>query len=142
MEKDYQKAFKKLILFFLLNPVPFNEESYQKQGSGTNVQSPFMSWNKKKKKNSFICYILSDKIWWYNVEQFLSYSKNYICKFMQFNSWHHKLFDFHLSFWIWKVWKGGEEITKIWKSWEWKELFRWNKKRFSQFLKGYPLVKK
>ena len=27
---------------------------------------------------------------------------------MQANSWHHKLFHFHLFFWIWKVWKGGK----------------------------------
>ena len=60
----------------------------------------------------------------------MSYSKNYICKFMQANSWHHKLFHFHLSFWIWKVWKGRGKITKIWISQEWKELFRWNKKFF------------
>ena len=32
----------------------------------------------------------------------MSYSKNYICKFMQVSWWHHKLFHFHLSFWIWK----------------------------------------
>ena len=25
---------------------------------------------------------------------------------MQANSWHHKLFHFHLSFLVWKVWKG------------------------------------
>ena len=37
---------------------------------------------------------------------------------MQANSWHHKLFHFHLSFWIWKVWKEREKITKIWISWE------------------------
>ena len=30
--------------------------------------------------------------------------------------------------------------TKIWISWEWKELFRWNKKHLSQFLKSYHLV--
>ena len=41
----------------------------------------------------------------------MSYSKNYICKFMQTNSWHHKLFHFHLSFWIWNVWKGKENIA-------------------------------
>ena len=39
----------------------------------------------------------------------MSYSKNYICKFMQTNSWH-KLFHFHLSLWIWKVWKGRKKI--------------------------------
>ena len=41
--------------------------------------------------------------------------------------------------------KYGKEEEKIQKS-EYleneKELFRWNKKRFSQFLKGYHLVKK
>ena len=32
---------------------------------------------------------------------------------MQDNLWHHKLFHFHLPFWIWKVWKGREKMTKI-----------------------------
>ena len=27
----------------------------------------------------------------------------------QVNSWHHKLFHFQLSFWIWKVWKGKKK---------------------------------
>ena len=31
--------------------------------------------------------------------------------FMQPNSWH-KLFHFHLSFWIWNVWK-GQKLQKI-----------------------------
>ena len=56
-------------------------------------------------------------------------SKNSICKFMQANLWHHKLFHFHLPFWIWKVWRGREKITKIWLSRERKELFRWNVKK-------------
>ena len=109
MKEDYQKAFKKLTLFFLLNPVPFNGQNYQKQKeSGTSLQV-----TKQVQKKSFICYILSDQVLWCNVKQFLSYSKNYICKFMQVNSWHHKLFHFHLSFWIWKVWKGREKLQKI-----------------------------
>ena len=29
---------------------------------------------------------------------------------MQANSWHHKLFHFHLYFWIWKVWRGRENL--------------------------------
>ena len=61
----------------------------------------------------FMHYISSDQVWWFNVKQFLSYSKNYICKLMQVNSWHHKLFHFHLSFWIWKVWKVREKIRKF-----------------------------
>ena len=45
-----------------------------------------------------------------NIKQLLSYFKIYICKFMQANSWHHKLSHFHLSFCIRKVWKGREKI--------------------------------
>ena len=75
---------------------------------------------KQVQENSLVRYILSDQVWWCNVKQFLSYSKNYICKFMQVNSWH-KLFHFHLSFWIWKVWKGREKTTKIWVTQERKE---------------------
>ena len=44
-----------------------------------------------------------------------------------------KLFHFYLSFWICKVWKGREKITKIWISWKQKELFRWNKNFFVVF---------
>ena len=31
LKEDYQKSLKKLTLFFLPNPVPFNGQSYQKQ---------------------------------------------------------------------------------------------------------------
>ena len=47
LKEDYQKAFKKLSLFFLSNPVPFNGQSYQKQKEpGTSDQSLFRSQNK------------------------------------------------------------------------------------------------
>ena len=36
--------------------------------------------------------------------------------------------------------RGENKNTKTWISQEWKELFRWNKKSFSCFLKGYHLV--
>ena len=128
MKEDYQKALKKFILFFLSNPISFNVQSYQKQkGSATSHQLLFRLRNKFRKISLFVIYYLTRC----NVKQFFSYSKNYICKFMQVNSWHHKLFHFHLSFWIWKVWKGREKTTKIWISWERKEFFRWNKKHFS-----------
>ena len=71
------------------------------------------SWGcETSSKISFFSYMLSDQVLWSNVKQFLSYSKNYICKFMQVISWHHKLFHFHLSFWIWRVWKGREKNIK------------------------------
>ena len=88
---------------------------------------------KQVQKYSFSCYILSDQVWWCNVKKFLSYSKNYICKFMQANSWHHKLFHFHLSFWIWKVWKGRKKNYKNLNISRMKKAFRWNKNIFDSF---------
>ena len=39
--------------------------------------------------------------------------------------------------------KTGEgRNRKIWVSWEWKELSRWNKNNFSYLFKGYHMVKK
>ena len=111
----------------------FKSNRWAQQGSAGLWYRPSYeaSGNLLVHQNFFISYILSDQVWWHNIKWFLNYSKNYICKFMQANSWHHKLFHFHLSFWIWKVWKGREKITKIWISQERKELFRWNKKYFS-----------
>ena len=59
MKEDYQKALKKLTIFFLSNPVPFNGQSYQKQkGPGTSDQFLFRLRNKFTK----ISYILSDQV--------------------------------------------------------------------------------
>ena len=50
LKENYQEALKKLTLFFLPNPVPFNEQSYQKQrGPGTSDQSLFRLQNKFRK---------------------------------------------------------------------------------------------
>ena len=133
MKEDYQNALKKVTFFFLLNPVPFNRQIYQKQKRpGTSDQSLFRLRNNFRKISFLFMYYLTkfdDVIqsgFWVN-------SKNSICKFMQANLWHHKLFHFHLPFWIWKVWKGREKITKVWISQEQKKLFRWNKKKFHSF---------
>ena len=50
LKEDYQKPFKKSTLSFLLNPVPFNLQSYQKQkGPGTSDSSLFRLRNKFRK---------------------------------------------------------------------------------------------
>ena len=60
MKEDYQKALKKLTIFFLSNLVPFNGEIYQKQkGSGTSHQSPFRLQNKFRKFFLLIIYYLT-----------------------------------------------------------------------------------
>ena len=59
-KENYQKALKKLTLFFLSNPVPFNGQSYQKQkGSGTSDQLLFRSWNKFRRIPLFVIYYLT-----------------------------------------------------------------------------------
>ena len=131
LKEDYQKALKRVTLFFLSNPVPFRKHIYL--NIYIHKQSLFRLRNKFR-KTPLLVFVLSDQVWWCNptkLEWFLSYSKNYIWKFMQANLWHHKLFHFYLPFWVWKVLKGKKKITNIWISREWKELFRWNKKHFS-----------
>ena len=60
MKDDYQKALKKLTLFFLSNPVPFNGQSYQKQkGPGTSDQSLFRLQNKFPYINLLVIYHLT-----------------------------------------------------------------------------------
>ena len=60
MKEDYQKDFKKLTLFFLLNPVPFNEQNYQKQkGPGTSDKLLSRLRNKFKNIPLFVIYDLT-----------------------------------------------------------------------------------
>ena len=60
MKEDYQKTLKKLTLFFLSNPVPFNGQSYQKQkGPGTSDQSLFRLQNKFRKIPLLVMYYLT-----------------------------------------------------------------------------------
>ena len=60
MKEDYQKAFKKLTLFFLSNPVPFNGQSYQKQkGPETSDQWLFTLRNKFRKFPLLVIYYLT-----------------------------------------------------------------------------------
>ena len=60
MKEDYQKALKKLTIFFLSNPVPFNGQSYQKQkGPGTSDQSLFRLQNKFRKILLLVIYYLT-----------------------------------------------------------------------------------
>ena len=60
MKEDYQKALKKLTLFFISNPVPFTGQSYQKQnGPGTIDQSLFRLQNNFRKILLLVIYYLS-----------------------------------------------------------------------------------
>ena len=59
-ERGLSKTFKKITLFFLLNPVPFNRRFYQKQkGPGTTDQSLFRLRNKFTKTSLLVIYYLT-----------------------------------------------------------------------------------
>ena len=60
LKEDYQKAFKKSTLFFLLNPVPFNGQSYQKEKRPkTRDQLLFRLPNKFRKIPLLVLYYLT-----------------------------------------------------------------------------------
>ena len=60
LKEDYQKALKKVTLFFLSNPVPFNTQKYQRQkGPGTSDQSLFRLQNKLRKVPLLVMYYLT-----------------------------------------------------------------------------------
>ena len=60
LKEDCQKAFKKLTLFFLSNPIPFNGQSYKKQkGPGTSDQSLFRLQNNFRKTPLLVIYHLT-----------------------------------------------------------------------------------
>ena len=60
MKEDYQKALKKLTIFFPSNPVPFNGQNYQKQeGSGTSHQLLFRLQNKFRKIHLSVIHYLT-----------------------------------------------------------------------------------
>ena len=59
-ERGLSKALKRVISFFLMNPVSFNRQTYQKQkGPGTST-SRFSGYETSSEK--FISYALSDQV--------------------------------------------------------------------------------
>ena len=83
MKEDYQKAFKKLTLFFLLSPEPFNEQSYQKQkGSGASDQSLFRLRNKFRKIPLFFIYYVTkfDVVMWSSFWVIAKIASTNLCK--------------------------------------------------------------
>ena len=59
-ERGLSKSFEKVNLFFLSNPVPFNEQNYQKQkGPGTSDQLLFRLQNKFRKIPLFVIYYIT-----------------------------------------------------------------------------------
>ena len=104
-KKIIKNLFKSYLYFFFQSQSLLMDKFLKNKSSLELVTSDSSGYKKQVDKNYFISNILSDQVWWWLfmvgiIWQFLSYSKNYACKFMQASSWHHKLFHFDLSFWI------------------------------------------
>ena len=127
MKEDYQKSFKKSTLFFLLKPVPFNRQSYQKQkGHGTSAQLLFMFWKKFRKISLLVISYLTkfDDVIWSGCWVISKIASANLCKPI------HDVTNYSTTTFPFVSGKCGKgKITKVWISWEWKELFWWNKKK-------------
>ena len=114
-----------MALFFLSNPVPFDWQSYQKQKEpGTSNHMLFRLWNKFRNIPLLVIYYPTE----FDIKWFLSYPKNYICKFMQASPQHHKLFHFYLSFESGNCGKEGKKLQNF--------KFLENKKSFFDAIKN------
>ena len=84
-----------------------------KNKRGLELVNSLSSGYETSSKKFVISYLLSDQVWWFNIKRILSYSKTYTYKFMQANSWHHKLFHSICSFKSGKCEKEEENVQKI-----------------------------
>ena len=141
MKKDYQKALKKLTLFFLSNPVPFNGQSYQKQKRPeTSDQLLFRLRNKSTNISLLVIYDLTKfdgviKSGFWVISKITSAN---LCKPI------HDIINYSTlicPFEFGKVWQRRGKNTKF----EYiknKKSFLDEIKNIFQFLKGYHLVKR
>ena len=110
MKEDYQKASKKLTIFFLSNPVPFNGQSYQKQKRpGTSNQSLFRLQNKFRKIPLLVIYYLTkfDDIILSSFLVIPKITSANLCKPI------HDIINYSTSIWPFEFGKCGKEGKKL-----------------------------
>ena len=88
----------------VLNKEHFYGKIMQKMFTKKLIPEPFFIWVNNPKQPLHARNYFKNKIF---LKGIIKTFKKVNFKFMQANSWHHKLFHFHLFFWIWKVWKGS-----------------------------------
>ena len=117
LKEDYRKAVKKVTSIFLLNPVPFNRQNYQKQkGCGTSDQSLFRLRNKFRKIPLLVMYYLAKfDVMWSGFWVILKITSANLCKP------NYDIINYSTSICPFEMWISRER----------KEHFRWNKKHFS-----------
>ena len=113
MKEDYQKASKKLTIFFLWNPVPFNGQSYQKQNvPGTSNQLLFRLQSKFRKIPLLVIHYLT------KCDDIILSSFRVIPKITSANLWKpiHDIINYSTSIWPFEFGKCGKEGKKLQKS--------------------------
>ena len=110
MKEDCQKASKKLTLFFLSNPVPFNGQSYQKQkGIRTSNQSLFRLQSKFRKIPLLVIHYLTkfDDIILSSFQVIPKINSGNLCKPI------HEIINYSTSIWPLEFGKCGKEGKKL-----------------------------
>ena len=110
-ERGSSKSLKKINYIFLLNPVPFNGQSYQKQkGPGTSNQSPFRLQSKFRKIPLLVIHYLTkfDDIILSSFRVIPKITSANLCKPI------HDIINYSTAIWPFEFGKcGKEKITKI-----------------------------
>ena len=110
MKEDYQKASKNLTIFFLSNPAPFNQQSYQKQkGPGASNQSLFRLQSKFRKIPLLVIHYLTkfDDIILSSFRVIPKIASAYLCKPI------HDIINYSNSIWPFELGKCGKEGKKL-----------------------------
>ena len=110
MKEDDQKALKELTLFFLLNPVPFSGQSYQKQKQPeTSHQSLFRLQNKFRKISLLVIYYMTkfDGIIWSDFWVIPKITSSNLCKLI------HDIINYCTSICPFESGKCGKEGKKL-----------------------------
>ena len=105
-----------------------------KKGSGTSFWCTFSAWFFHKNVPYLILYQWT-KFQCHTLFLSQDIKQNMLLTSYLDKWWHHKLLRFFLNHplkrWLTGKKRGEDKNTKIWISWDQKELFRWNKKHFS-----------
>ena len=113
LKEIINKIFKKLPWFFFLWTHFLFMGKAMKNRKGLKLVTNLPSGCKTHLERSFFSYLSPRQFSWFNTNWFLSYSKNYICYFMQANSQRHNYSSFIWNFEFENYGKGEKKIQKL-----------------------------
>ena len=113
MKEDYQKAIKKLALFFFFRTQSLLMGKIIKTKGGLELVTSRSSGYEASSKNIFISYVLFDQLWWCNIKRFFELfqkiTSTNLCKPI------HDIINYSTSTCPFESGKCGKEGKKFWK---------------------------